>query len=121
MENFLFSSAAGPPLPLAQHSKGKQIAKLNTDLKIGTLLYLAERFRQGENEIAAALEDIFPLCLEFKNQCWDSPRWAALFEAEFSWTLGGLQKSKCSEQQVRTAWRAAGEELCETHCPSCHD
>lgn len=80
MENFFFSSAAGPPLPLAQHSKGKQIAKLNTDLKIGTLLYLAERFRQGENEIAAALEDIFPLCLEFKNQCWDSPRWAALFE-----------------------------------------
>lgn len=103
MKNFFFPSAAGPLLTLAQHCKGKQIPKLNTDLKIGRLLYLALRFSQEENKRAVTSEDVFPLHLDLKSQCWGSTRWVALFECtEISWTPGGLQKESPSAQGSRS-------------------
>lgn len=97
MKNFFFSSAAGPLLPLAQRCKGKQIAKLNRDLKIGRLLYLALSFSQGENKRAVpSVHSFFLSFSDLKNRCWDSPRW----EASLEWSFPPEGKSKGWEQQV---------------------
>lgn len=124
-EEFFFSSAAGPLLTLAQHCKGKQIPKLNTDLKIGRLLYLALRFSQEENKRAVTSEDVLPLHLDLKSQCWGSTTWVALFECtEISWTPGGLQKDSPSAQgsSQDTAWEQRGWGVVwETCCTSSHD
>jgi len=129
-DEFLPFSCSCPFWTLAQHCKGKQIPNLNSRPKPERkTVVLSCEVDQEENKRTVASEDIFPLHLDLKYQCWDSTRWVDFFDCiKFPWrrvrSRGKVQVDMLSASQEqhfrRRPWspladRSLDEVLCEIH------